>query len=992
MFLKDMKETKKLKRLHKKEKRKFISPWKALTVWCLLFAFGFGIGAKLASMADNALAVFVSGKMMELVNEDPNANYYPSDFTTEEEMLAYGEKISRQVEAEGAILFRNKGNALPLSADSKVSCFSTSSVNLVYGGTGSGTIDTSMADTLKDALKKVGLSVNETLWDFYESGDASEYSRGSAGYLPKKSALYEAPWSVYTDDVLSSVSQYNDAAIVVFSRAGGEEWDLEHQTFNYLALGEYEHELLKNVCKMRDDGKIKSVIVLINSSNPMEMTFLDTYDIDACMQIGTVGGHGINSIADLLVGNQTPSGSLADTWCHEYYSAPAMWNFTSTDYKGEVGIDVPDNADSYMIYQEGIYVGYRYYETRYEDYVTGNSNAGDYDYNSVVAYPFGHGLSYTEFAYSDMQVNYDKKTDKFITSIVVTNTGDTAGKETVQIYGQSPYTDYDKKHGVEKSAVILCGYGKTDILKPGESETITIKVNKQDFAGFDTYGAGTYIMDAGDYYLTVASDAHSAVNQILAAKGYTVKNTKGRMTADGNVSLVWQWTEKKLDTTTYSVALNGTEISNQLSNADPNLYEGISEKVTWLSRSDWMKTFPTKRVKLTLTEILAKDLQHQQYNPEEYNSSDYEMPVMEEDNGIKLYDMIGKDFNDPDWQSLLDQLSYDDMVTLVGDAFHSRSGVESVEAPYARDENGPSGLNNAFIAEDIASTTFPTESIMASTFNNALINEVGKVLGNNCLMAGIDCLYGPGANMHRTAYGGRNFEYYSEDPYLTGKMCASESAGVENCGVDTLLKHFALNDCEVDRIGLGVWINEQTAREIYLKGFQTALEEADSNGVMVAYTRWGATWSGGNKGLITGILREEWGCNGWLISDNVRTDMITASAGLLAGLTTFDAPLPVILNFEQYRHDPVIITRMREACHYNLYALANSAAMNGIGGGTTVNIVEYFMIPLFRWLSVGFALISLFFAYQWYQKSRKWKKTSHQISEGENICTQNKTS
>lgn len=971
-----MKEARRLKRLHKIEKRKFLSPWKPLAIVGFILAAGFAAGTILVSMADNALAVFVSGKMMTLKNEDENAIYYPADFDTDEEMLVYGKMISQQVESEGAILLRNKNNALPLAKDSKVSCFSTSSVNLVYGGTGSGTIDTSVADTLKGALEKTGISVNETLWDFYETGDASEYTRGESGYFPKKSALYEAPWNVYTEEVLSSVEQYGDAAIVVFSRAGGEEWDLEHQTFNYLELGEHEHALLENLSKMRAEGIISSIVVLINSSNPIELTFLDTYDIDACMQIGMVGGHGIGAVGDLLVGNVTPSGSLADTWCHEYYSAPSMWNFTSTEYEGAEEAGVPANADSYMIYQEGIYIGYRYYETRYEDYVLGKGNAGSYDYNSVVAYPFGHGLSYTEFEYSDMTVAYDESKDCFNVSVKVKNIGDVSGKETVQVYGQSPYTAYDKEHGVEKAAVVLCGYDKTEVLEPGETEIVNVTVDKREFASFDTYGAGTYILDAGDYYLTVAVDAHRAINQILAAKGYTVENTDGRMTEDGDGSMTFTWKEEKLDTTTYAVSLNGTRIKNQLSDADPNLYEGVNETVTWLSRSDWMNTFPTRNVKLTLTELLTEDLQHQQYDSAEYDTSAYEMPILEAENGLRLYDMIGKDFEDPDWQNLLDQLSYDDMVTLVSDNFHSRSGVESVQSPYARDENGPSGLNTAFIAENVASTTFPTENIMASTFNNELIYEVGKVLANNCLRAGLDCLYGPGVNMHRSAYGGRNFEYYSEDPYLAGTMCANEALGVEDRGVDTLLKHFALNDCEVDRIGLGVWINEQAAREIYLKAFQPSLEAAEINGVMAAYTRWGATWSGGNKGLITGILRGEWGCKGWLISDNVRTDMITASGGILAGLTAFDAPLPIILNFEQYRNDPVMVTKMREACHYNLYAMVNAAAMNGIGEYTEVKVTEYFMIPLFRWLSMGCMAAAVVFSYQWYQKSKKWKYSS----------------
>ncbi len=959
---------------NKQQKRSELSPWRALTVWSLIFAIGCWIIMEFFIMADNPCAVFVAGSRYKLVNEDKNAIYYPADFETEEEMLTYGAEISRLVEAEGAVLLKNDNHALPLSDHARVSCFSTSSVNLVCGGTGSGAIDTSAADNLKEALDKVGVSVNETLWDFYESGKASKYSRGRLGYHDKKAEIYEAPWDIYTDEVLASVEQYGDAAIVVLSRSGGAEKDQEYTDFNYLALDANEHALLKNVCKLKEEGKIRSVVVLINSSNAIEMSFLDTYDIDACMHIGVLGEHGVNGVADLLVGNVNPSGSLADTFCYEYFSAPAMWNFSAIEYANPDKYKLSGNADTYMIYQEGIYIGYRYYETRYADYVMGIGNAGEYDYSSVVMYPFGYGLSYTEFSYDDMQVSYDPSDDQFEVRVTVTNIGECAGKETVQIYGQSPYTDYDRKHGVEKSAVFLCGYGKTKILEPGDSATVTILVNKRDFASFDTYGAGTYIMDAGDYYLTAAVDAHAAVNQILGAKGYTIENTNGRMTAEDDVSLTWRWTEDSFDAQTYSVSENGAAITSKLSDADPNLYDGVSETVTWLSRADWMNTFPKEPIQLTLTKMLAEALRPGQYDPVAYNSVGYEMPTMEEDNGLGLYDMIGKDFDAPEWQLLLDQLSYDDMVTLVVDAFHGRTAVESVQAPGTRDENGPSGLNTIFIAEDIASTTFPSENMMASSFNDELIYAVGNVLGNNCLMAGIDCLYGPGANMHRTAYGGRNFEYYSEDPFLTAQICAAEVKGLEDLGIHTILKHFALNDCEADRMGLGVWLNEQTAREIYLKAFQSAFEKSDANGVMAAYTRWGAVWSGGYRNLITGILREEWGCSGWIISDNTWTSIITVEDGLIGGLTTFDAPFLWFMDTDQYQNDPLIVTKMREACHINLYALANSAAMNGIGENTVVELTEYFFIPIFRWLTVGFVVLFAVSAWKWYKRRIECKE------------------
>lgn len=978
-----MKRTEKKQRQLNKSYKKHKSPWKVLTVLAMVGTLGFGMATIVAGAVDNALSVFVSGKLANLENEDVNAVYYQADFEGEE-MLAYGKMISEQVEAEGAILLQNKNEALPLKENAKVSLFSTSSVNLVCGGTGSGAIDTSGTDNLKEALVKTGVEVNETLWDFYENGAASEYSRGKTGYLPKEYIVHEAPWNVYTRDVLDSVKQYGDAGIVVLSRTGGEEYDLTHAPANYLALDENEKELLKNVCEMKQQGKLSSVIVLINSSNPMEMQFLKDYDVDSCMQIGTLGGHGVNAVADMLVGKISPSGSLADTWCYEYYSAPAMWNFEATNYESAEEMGVPANADSYMIYQEGIYVGYRYYETRYEDFVMATGNAGEYDYHSVVAFPFGHGLSYTTFDYGEMNVVDDESEDCYKVSVTVTNTGKVSGKETVQVYGQSPYTEYDKEYGVEKSAVMLCGYAKTEVLNPGESQKLTITVDKKDFASFDTYGEGTYIMEAGDYFLTVAEDAHQAVNQILSEKGYSVGTVK--------TDLIWKWEETNFDNTTYAVSENGTPITNRLSDADPNLYKGIEEQVQWLSRRDWMGTFPNEIVKLTLTEMLAEDLQHVQYDPAEYDMEAYKMPAMEENHGLRLYDMIGKSMDDSDWELLLNQLSYDDMVALTADAFHSRSAVESVQAPFARDENGASGLNTNFIAEEIDSTSFPSESMMASTFNNELIYEVGRVLGNNCLNAGISCLYGPAANMHRTAYGGRNFEYYSEDAYLSGQICAAEAKGVEDMGVDTILKHFALNDCEADRIGLGVWLNEQAAREIYLKAFQPAIESAGTNGVMAAYTRWGATWSGGFESLITGILREEWGCDGWVISDNVRTDMITGAAGLLAGLTVFDAPIPAILNMKQYENDPLIVNKMREACHINLYALANSSAMNRIGENTIVKEKDYFMITLFKGMTIFFAALSAVFAYQWYLGRRRWKtEVMCMENKGEKICEIRKT-
>lgn len=977
--LKMQKQT--LKKAYKKTKRKHITPWKILAIICAVVMIVSIPLSILLQKFDNTMAARFGGSFWKLQNEDANAQYYTSDFNSAEEMVNYGLALTQQVEAEGAALLMNNNNALPLAADAKVSTFSSSSVNLVYGGTGSGNIDASTADTLRTALEKVGVTVNPTLWDFYTVGAGKDYARSKSGTVAKSSEVTaEVPWDVYTDEVKDSVAQYGDAAIVTLSRVGGEGADLSYGEVNYLALDENEKAMLQNVAEMKKNGTVKKTILLINSANALQVDFLknNEYDIDAALWIGDVGISGINAVAEILTGKVNPSGSLVDTYCYDNFSAPAMWNFTPTTYEGYVeGGDVSAKAKSYMIYQEGIYVGYKYYETRYEDFVTGNGNAGDYAYSDIVAYPFGYGMSYTSYDISDMNVNYNAADDTYTVTVKVTNTGDMAGKKTVQVYVQSPYTDYDKQNGVEKSAVSLVGFGKTGVIEPGASETLSMTVNKRDIASYDTYGAGTYILDAGDYYFTAATDAHNAVNNILAAKGYTVESTNGKMTADGNADLTYTWTEDALDTTTYATSENGTAITNQLSNADPNLYEGVDDTVTWLSRSDWNGTLPTETVKLTLTEMLKKDLQDVRYDAADYETQ--LMPAMGKDNGVKLYDMIGLDYNDPKWDELLDQMTFDEMNSLIGDAFHWTMPVKSVEAPGTRDENGPQGLTASLLGSgktQLTATAFTSEDVMAATFNTDLMTEIGKIIGNNCLNANIACLYGPGNNIHRTPYGGRNFEYYSEDGFLSGMMSAYEVKAIQDKGVHVVMKHFALNDCEQDRIGLGVWINEQAAREVYLKAFQAPVEVGNANGVMIAYTRWGAVWSGGNYGLVTGILRNEWGCDGMVITDNVLTQYVNGPDGVMAGVSIYDAMMSFVTDtLPKYKNDAVIVNAMREACHHNLYAIANSCGMNGVGANTTIKVTR----PTVVTMSIIIACASTFFCLlgivMWIIGGIKFRKT-----------------
>ena len=974
---------KQTKKAYKKAKRKKVTPWKTLAIICLVAALIMAPVTIVLQMFDNTVAAFVGGSFHELVNPDEHAEYFHSDFETVEEMTDYGLWLCQQVEAEGAALLMNNG-ALPLAQGAKVSTLSSSSVNLVYGGTGSGNVDASKADNLKVALEKSGLVVNPTLWDWYLSEEGSAYNRsagsGESAVLAGQASIAEVPVDAYPEEVKNSISQYGDAVIITLSRVGGEGYDLEFQSYNYLALSAEEKEMMAWAAELKASGAVKSIVVLINSSNALQVDFLkeNEYDVDACLWIGGVGISGTNAVTDILAGKVNPSGSLVDTYCYDNYSSPAMQNFVPTTYAGYDGENIPSSASTYMIYQEGIYVGYKYYETRYEDYVMGTGNAGDYAYGDDVAFPFGYGLSYTSYAYSGMTVNYNASTDQFEVKVTVTNTGDMAGKETVQVYSQSPYTDYDKANGVEKASVALCGFTKTGVLEPGQSETVTVYVDKRDLASYDTYGAGTYILDAGEYYLTVGTDAHDAVNNTLAAKGYTVENTDGRMDYDGSAELAYQWVQETFDDETYSTSLNGTEIVNQLSNADLNLYEGTEQTITYLSRSDWEGTWPTQILVLELTKQLIRDLQDIQYDPADYAAVD--MPTLGADNGMTLYDMIGLDYDDAQWEKLLDQLTFDEMVTMIGDSFHWRMPVESVQAPGTRDENGPQGLTASLLGSDASqmdATAFTSEDVMAATFNTELMYQIGNVIGNNCLSADVVCLYGPGANTHRTPYAGRNFEYYSEDGFLSGEVCGAEVQGIQDKGVDVVLKHFALNDCEQDRLGQAAWVNEQAAREIYLKAFQKALEECGGNGVMTAYTRWGTRWSGGHYGLMTGIMRGEWGNQGMSITDNILVYYCNGVDLVMAGgVTTCDAMLPYVTNLlPKYEEDPVIVAAMREACHHNLYALANSSGMNGVGADTTIKVVQPVVITICQIIACAAAFFFLVFLGLWIWGSKKLKKT-----------------
>ena len=370
---------KKMNKTERREKRKLLRPWKGLTIWCILFALNFSIFTPMLHILDNDFMLVMPGSTWKMKDADPSAIYYPVSFTDEAEALAYGESVARQVSEEGIVLLTNRSDALPLPENSRVSLFSTSSVNPVMGGSGSGGVDSSSSDTMKEALEKEGITVNPLLWDFYDAIPSRDM-RSNFGFQSVTYRQYEAPWEDYTTEVLDSFSDYSDAAIIILSRAGGQNSDIDYDPFNYLELDENEQEMMRQVCSLRDEGVFDRVVVIINATNPLEMTFLQDFNVDACLLLGTPGQYGLNSLAEILTGESSPSGRLSDTWCYNNLAAPAMWNFTPVAYENAKELGVPDNADTYQVYQEGIYVGYRYFETRYEDFVMGNGNAGNYRY------------------------------------------------------------------------------------------------------------------------------------------------------------------------------------------------------------------------------------------------------------------------------------------------------------------------------------------------------------------------------------------------------------------------------------------------------------------------------------------------------------------------------------------------------------------------------------------------------------------------------------
>ena len=886
------------------------------------------VAANLLTSTYSAMISMALGQPTFRIEGGADPQYYETAFSSQEEMNARAAEICRQIEQEGMVLLKNEGGALPLAAGARVSLLSQNAVDLVYGGTGAGSVDTSSAPDLKTALEAAGLAVNPTLWDFYTAGAGKAYRKEVPSITGNGVfRAHEVPLELYTDEVKSSFAEYGDAGVVVIGRSGGESADLTaglNEGGHYLELNPDEKALLQLACESFD-----KVIVLINAANPMEMGFLNEYPIDACLWVGAVGQEGAWAIGEALAGEVNPSGRLVDTWASDAFSAPAMANFGDyTILNSQVA-----SGDKYMVYAEGIYVGYRYYETRYEDVVLGSESAANYDYAQQVQFPFGYGLSYTEFAWSDYVVA--EQEDRFEVTLTVKNTGSAAGKEVVQVYLQSPYTAYDKQNGIEKASVELAGFAKTGVLAPGATETVTVSVEKEAMKAYDAKGYGTYIVDAGKYYITAAKNAHEALNNILAAKGRT---TADGMTAPGDAGFAWLYEQQALDSTSYAVSqTTGNAISNQFEATDIRYYD---PEFTYLSRSDWQGTWPETYAggQLTASAGLLADLEIG-YTEDPAAVMPAFGRVSSEYGKLTLLDLMGAEFGDPRWQALLDQMTRQELYGLVRRGGYGTMTVESINAPATVDKDGPAGISATLAGGNISCMAYPPEVVLASTWNTALVEEMGRMVGEDSISTGVSIWYAPAMNIHRTAFSGRNFEYYSEDGFLSGKLGAAECRGFQEKGGIVTIKHFALNDQETNRTGGAMFANEQAVREVYLKGFELSVREGKANGVMTSMNRFGARWAGGHAGLMTNTLRGEWGFEGFAVTDQTSFPSFNYCdilEGLEAGNDLWLNTSSSMWKQSDEALTPTVMNHVRTAAHRLLYTIVNSNAMNGMDADSRI--------------------------------------------------------
>ncbi len=949
-------------------------------------------------------------------NEEDSWNYKSAFKTAKEAYEGFKEYAIRSSQETYALL-KNENDALPLAKDAKLTMFGIRSYAPVYGNTGGSVPDGKSTVEIFDAFTERGFQLNPSMLAAYEKFFADKewtVPQFGGGILPAYAEVtaYNDPCELtlseleqLNPDYNSQYSEYSDAALVVVGRVGGENGDgyypgeagradgVETVTGNILSLSDEEMALI-------DEAKANfdKVIVLVNATNPMEIGNLkDDPDIDAIMWIGYPGAYGFYGVADVLNGAVSPSAHLGDTFAKNSALAPAMANYGNIPWENAGNFAEVENVNSYLIEAEGIYAGYRYYETRYADIVLGNGGSeasagtyanadgtvaekdGTWDYANEVVYPFGYGLSYTEFEQTLDSVEILGTKETATVTVTTKNTGDVAGKAVVQLYASAPYTDYDKENHIEKSAVQLMDFEKTKTLEPGESQTITMEVDMSNLASYDSENAKTYIVDPGTYYFAIGDDAHDALNNILAAQEKTAKDG---MTADGNADKTYEWTwDGEVDAETFSVSKNGTEITNALSEGDyaMDINAFMPDTVTYLSRSDWDGTFPETYSGLSANEQLSKLLGNDII---ELKTDDDVSDLVFGDttSTLTLNDLKGADFDDPRWEELVNKVSVQEFLDFAANAFHNIAAIPSVGLLQYAADDGPNGSDSHYLTEgqyqgkpyedaaeyDYGTRVSPTPQNIAYSWNKELSYEFGEiVLGESTLVLNLPIMIGPGMNIHRHAYNSRGAEYYSEDPILTGYIGSAVVQGAQSKGTLVNIKHAAFNDQEINRSGIAVFMNEQKARELELRGLEQAFEangkpasfaadetKADTYtegalGVMSSYNRIGAVAASANVGVQEQIMRGEWGFKGYNVTDFTGVSLKGApKESILAGTTAFCgfgvSEEIKYWNPEALSGDREMLLAIKENIHYLLYALSHSAAMNGVNATThSVNVMTW---------------------------------------------------
>ncbi len=932
--------------------------WRILSAVCaclLAIVLGFLPWATAyRSLVCSAIGGTTSKVVEAETGEEQDTEYFKDNGMSLDDWIEKEAELTREVQASGSVLLKNDG-ILPLQKGAKVSAFGygtvkTVSTGLVRFGTPGQYID------FKTGMEEDGkLQLNPSLYEFYSDNASAD---------PAFNTLNEIDVGLMTDAARADYDEYADAAIVVLSRAGGEAGDLATGDFTggtkYLALQESEKKMLEEVTAHFDD-----VIVLINSSYAMELGWLEEYDIDACLMIGAIGYRGFNAVSDILTGVTNPSGRLADTWAADSFSAPAMQNFGDYTFANAEAINeqigTGNNATKYVVETEGIYVGYKYYETRYEDAVLGQGNASSaagtfasassWDYDEEVCFPFGYGLSYTQFTQELEGVRETE--DTFEVTVKVTNSGGVPGRSVVQVYAQTPYTDFDKENGIEVASVELVGFDKTEELAANASEEVVISVDKEDLTHYDPFVNKTFIMEAGDYYLAVGDNAHDAVNNILAAKGKEV---------GGDAEQVYSYTLAQTDTQTYAVTDGNVMITNQFDDVDLNYY--IDGAVTYLSRSDWNATWPEEMNDLSANAAIIEALDAE--GNYEAGSADMSEYVIGADTDYTVAMMIGAGFDDPHWNDIINQMSIEDLVNLC-----ARSGlnmIESISYPATFMKDGSHRVTDRSYVERPGTYAhiMPSVVIMAQSFDRELLYQIGLAFGEDNIRTATVGHYAPGVNIHRTPYSGRNFEYYSEDAFLSGEMSVPAIQGMQEKGAITYLKHFLGNEQETNRNGVSTFMSQQAMREVYLEAFKAGITESKTKGIMGGFNRIGCTWTGAHYGLMTEVLRGEFEWTGIADTDAVfgYSPYMGFKCGLMAGTTMWATSGTGVYDavIEDVLQDAQLVGKLREASHYLLYNVVNSLAFNGISQDSRVvpvtpywEVILYVIIGVLSVVTVGSA-------------------------------------